>query len=67
VTHPPDWRPLEGSPGFYVAADDSLHIDVAEALKANGYRPTRANVAALEQAVRDMSTEIGAEYVVHDE
>jgi hypothetical protein len=48
------WRPLDGSPGFYVDAAGTLHVDEDEAIRATGHLPTPQSRKALREAVRGL-------------
>lgn len=53
------WRPLTGSPGFYVAEDGTMHVDEAEAIRACGYEPTEGSRRALRAAAADLAERCG--------
>jgi hypothetical protein len=48
------WRPLDGSPGFYVDADGVLHVDEDEAIRGSGHLPTPRSRRALRAALRGL-------------
>lgn len=48
------WRPLSGSPGFYVDKDEVLHVDEDEAIRSTGHLPTPRSRRALRRAVVDL-------------
>jgi hypothetical protein len=48
------WRPLDGSPGFYVDDAGTLHVDEDEAIRASGHIPTPPSRRALRRAVREL-------------
>jgi hypothetical protein len=60
------WRPLDGSPGFYVDAEGTLHVDEDEAIRSTGHLPTPQSRKALRAAVRGLARQ-GITVEEHDE
>lgn len=56
---PAGWTKL--NLGVYVSPDGALHLSLRDLLEANGYEVTPENLAALVDAARAMSLDLGIE------